>query len=1012
MAGFLRRVLPARGWLCAATPVQRGTRSWWRNTPHADVDGLAARLRAIDTAQGNAYMALAGFRDRERPHDNPAKAAKGGTRFYRTQENAAWLHSLWLDIDIKPARDDAYPTRKDAAHAITRFIQDSGLPWPLVVNSGHGFHLYWPFSEDIPQRVWLMAATVLKVVALGLGLKVDHACTTDASRVLRPVGTSNRKDPARPRPVELVTLNDPYTDSELGDRLVTAARPYKSLVSQPRGGHGVARANGTAPHTDTLLHALDATLPKSAEPIITGCRQIRDAPFQREDIWRGMLSVLRLCQQGDGWCHAMSKRDARYRREDTDAKLAVLARQQGDGGMPMTCAVFNGKRPGICERCVHHGLIRSPIVLGLGRPLPGTSAAPALTNVVNGDHQTESEFAVPHTFAREVIGMTLRLRDARFELVTPEEMDDGHPMGVAWLDRYEDDSGNARVRRVPLTHQPVYVKEAAQGYDSEGREIFDYWTGIYDRTRNAWYEIPLSGKLFSNPLDLQRELYSRGVTLAPGQNNRMVEYMRAYIDQIRQVQKPVAQHVRFGSTADGAFVSGNRMFRNTPAGVEVVPVRLARTAASMARWLEPAGTLDAWRSAANLYAKPGLEPMAFALFTAFGAPLLHFTESPGFLVHLVGESGTGKTSLQRIAAAVWGNPQLLMKHAPTSKYGSTRNALMAELGVLHNLPLMFDEIALTQPEEVFPLLHALASGQEKDRMTATLDVTQGHTWQSIYLSSANRSLRAMLTATTDREHVAVLNRLLEVPLPSIDPNDRSWIDDQSVVSLALGNYGHAGEILVQWMVANAGRLPALIRERQETLMRRANAGRDERLWFASLAAIFTGAGLAKAAGLHDIDVAGVEAWVADVLLPDQRREVADSQARGGTVLAEFLNDSIGSTVIVAQSHAPADASLATDYVIRDIAPGGTLKVRYEQKSGRTYIARAALRDWCRRRRIDYPDALADMQRHSQLVKARCQSALGRGLPKYGSNVLRTDCLCVQASDDMMGVDDDDDSSAQ
>jgi hypothetical protein len=52
-------------------------------------------------------------------------------------------------------------------------------------------------------------------------------------------------------------------------------------------------------------------------------------------------------------------------------------------------------------------------------------------------------------------------------------------------------------------------------------------------------------------------------------------------------------------------------------------------------------------------------------------------------------------------------------------------------------------------------------------------------------------------------------------------------------------------------------------------------------------------------------------------------------------------------------------------------------------------------------------------RHGQLLKARCQSALGRGLPKYGAaGELRCDCLYVQATSDMLGIEDDDDSSAR
>lgn len=1014
-AGFLRRVLPRRGWLCAAK-LEKDAR-WWRNMPVANVDELAARLKAINTAKCDAYMALAGYGERAQPHDDPAKAARGLTRFYRTQENARWVRSLWLDIDVKRDRDDAYSTRDAASKAITAFLHDAKLPWPTTVDSGYGFHLYWPFSVDLPQAAWHRAACALQAITQGMGLKADHGCTADASRVLRPVGTLNWKDPANPRPVELLEVNGDYTDNELVERLGAALQPFRLLV---------AHANGAA-HAGTAHHggvdAFDVSLPKSAEPIIQGCRQIREAAFQREDVWRGMLSVVRLCQHGDAWCHVISKRDtARYRREDTDAKLTTLARQQGTGGMPMTCAAFNEKRPGVCGGCPHRGAIRSPVVLGLGGPpvvvrqdvpVPPVNGGGAAGGVVAGG------FTVPHASAPPARIEVPRLCDPRFDLVLPDEADENRPMGVAFLERSRGEDGAEKVRRVQLTRQPVVVTEAAWKRDPEGRIVFDYWTRIHDPARRVWEEVPLPGSLFALPRQLLPALYAHGLTLCGGYagHERMVDYMRAYVEQVRRTTAPVRQSPHFGWASGDAMIAGRYAWQpgaeqgDGGGQVRALPIRLEGTAASVAGLLEPAGTLEDWKRAANLYARPGAERMAFVLFSGFAAPLLHFTDAPGFLVHLTGESGAGKTSLMRIAAAIWGNPQELVLHAPTSKFGDTRNALMAKIGVMHNLPLMFDELAMTQPEEVFPLVHALASGHERNRMTSTLDLKQGNTWKSIYVSAANRSLRTMLEGYSDEEHVAVLNRMMEVALPPIDPADRSWMADRPVAELAMTNYGHAGQVLAQWMVANAWQLRALIDAKRDDLMRWADAGRGERLWFAALAAIFVAAELAKATGLHDIDVEAVEQWVIEVLLPEQRRGVSDSRPAPGEFLAEFLTDSIINTIIARQTRSLVGTGL--EVLVRELPPGGKPYVRYIEKSGEAFISRRAFKAWCHHRHVDYQQAVDDMKRSGQLVKEKCQSALARGLPNAGlAETAKVWCLRVRASPGMVGIEDEDGDSTE
>ncbi|WP_146055224.1 hypothetical protein [Paraburkholderia eburnea] len=156
--------------------------------------------------------------------------------------------------------------------------------------------------------------------------------------------------------------------------------------------------------------------------------------------------------------------------------------------------------------------------------------------------------------------------------------------------------------------------------------------------------------------------------------------------------------------------------------------------------------------------------------------------------------------------------------------------------------------------------------------------------------------------------------------------------------------------------------------------------------------------LAKAAGLHDIDVALVERWVIDVLLPQQRREVTTVREEAGSVLAEFLNDNIGNMIAVARHKLPIVPDSQEDYVRRDLAPGHSLRARFEESSGNTYILRSAFETWCRRRHKDYQAALDEMERQGPLLKRHCRTRLGRGLPQFGSTggPLST-CIVVNAT---------------
>ncbi|POR53595.1 uncharacterized protein DUF927 [Paraburkholderia eburnea] len=450
--------------------------------------------------------------------------------------------------------------------------------------------------------------------------------------MLRPVGTMNWKDAANPRPVELLGLSDEYTFDEFAARLREAAEPHRASFAR---ASAVSHANGSLP-----LGSLDVSTPKEFDPIYRGCRQIREAPFQSEEIWRGMLSVVRLCGHGDWWCHAMSKLDrARYRREDTEAKLVTLVRQQGAGGMPMTCATFNEKRPGICTACRHWGAIRSPVLLGLeGTPILAPAVAAAPVHVVGGEGATPGDFVVPRARAPETHREVPRLRDPRFRLVMSDEENEHLPMGVYFADRSKGDDGTWKEKLIPVSRQPALITDAAWLPDAQGGVVFTYFVRIYDVRRKVWDEAAVPGNLFVLSRQLPPELSGHGLTLCAGRESqeRMLEYMKAYMNQVRQARAAVVLLEREGWAGDGTFVLKENQFiartGDTPDGpnLEIVPGRLTPTAASIARMLEPKGELAKWKQAANLYAKPGQEAMAFLLFAGMGGAAAAFHRRGGF----------------------------------------------------------------------------------------------------------------------------------------------------------------------------------------------------------------------------------------------------------------------------------------------------------------------------------------------------------------------------------------------
>lgn len=130
------------------------------------------------------------------------------------------IFCLWADIDVK----DTDPTAKLVARSR---IDAFPLVPSAIVDSGHGFHLYWILRQPIIDR---SEEQTLQVKGILRGLVTQLAAdpqATDFSRLLRLPGTTNVKDPDNPVGCELLQFH--------GDRLYSLAdfEPFRLLGPEP-----------------------------------------------------------------------------------------------------------------------------------------------------------------------------------------------------------------------------------------------------------------------------------------------------------------------------------------------------------------------------------------------------------------------------------------------------------------------------------------------------------------------------------------------------------------------------------------------------------------------------------------------------------------------------------------------------------------------------------------------------------------------------------------------------------
>jgi len=146
---FFKRILPSEGKIVLAELVPTDDKPRWKYYPYDSRTVAAEAAAQLDSTNRTIYHACNSFGDWYFDE-------KKNKRRLRTQENVQFCRSFYDDIDV--GKEGCYATRAEAGAALKTFLKASGLPTPLLVSSGGGFHLYWTLDENTTPEVWLRVA--------------------------------------------------------------------------------------------------------------------------------------------------------------------------------------------------------------------------------------------------------------------------------------------------------------------------------------------------------------------------------------------------------------------------------------------------------------------------------------------------------------------------------------------------------------------------------------------------------------------------------------------------------------------------------------------------------------------------------------------------------------------------------------------------------------------------------------------------------------------------------------
>ena len=908
-ASFFKKILPAGGIkiLAELIAIPGRDKPGWRYHKFDSYYAAAEAVSDLDASGRVIYHACNSYGDW---YVDP----KTQKRRIRTQTNVQFCRSLYDDVDV--GKPGCYADRREAGAALKLFIEATGLPKPMVVFSGGGLHLYWPLTEDVERATWDRLASKKRLLTKHFGLKVDPAVDIDAARVLRPIGSTWRKN-GEAKTVILKVDADPTPAGALEalmDALIERENLSQFEVSVP---DFVKQIDNSDLGTNIELP------PSYAEIVATHCQQIKlfkNTGGESEPAWRAAIGVLIHCKDGQEKAHEWSSRYEGYDQLETQTKMDNWSTG------PTTCEYFKVLNSEGCMGCSHN--CKSPIQLGLdAEELPPVPTAP--------EPAPEPEIVLDAPPAVE----------ATWEHCWPERYGYDKATETIWTRVVDDEGVATRVNVATPLFYPMHQVD-----QEDGTVAFSVRTHIRgDYTRD--FDLPL--KFLQDEKALAMQLASRQIHCY---NRKLAQaFMSEYMVNQRKKMEEKLTYRQFGwNKAFNGFLIGssliteNGVTRVTPG--ESIPDSL-KDAWSIK------GTTEQWANAVNtLYNVKNGEPYQFVIATVFGAilnPLLGYSEWNGIPLAVTSDdSAYGKTTISKIA---------LNMYAPADKTviaDITPKGIPARCSSMNHMPYLLDEMtkSLADPVAMSDVLYTLSNGRPRIGLTTGGTERKANAnWSCTPIITGNRNILHALTESKINPEATQL-RVFEIDLmsypklESIEDGSPDKLAHSAVAQDAITNcYGAVGEEWIRFIIKNRVEVEARLRKVSQALPLLVGGNSSkERFYLHMVACSLVGAYYAKKLGFIDFNVTTIRDWAIAHIA--KLRDT--SKTLNVTALDHFqalLGDMHGRIIVTNAFDALDARSNKTEFPQVDLRGTGADGRMITGKTGerpRLYITVRAFDRWC------------------------------------------------------------------
>lgn len=231
------------------------------------------------------------------------------------------------------------------------------------------------------------------------------------------------------------------------------------------------------------------------------------------------------------------------------------------------------------------------------------------------------------------------------------------------------------------------------------------------------------------------------------------------------------------------------------------------------RDIAPHGNYNLYLKMLEEYVLP-FPPLTFILTASLATVILGYladkVDFENYIIHLTGQSSSGKTTAAMLAISPFSCPDK-KKNTLMATYNSTDTGLLALLRGLNGVPFAFDEISTSKLKSFTKMIYSISNGADKIRCNSDAEIKETGTWRTIVFSTGEHSI-----LERSNQNVGLRVRAFEF---SIDMWTQNAKASQDIKKCVMENHGQLGMLFAEAvMKTDSEKLLSMIEKKNEFII--------------------------------------------------------------------------------------------------------------------------------------------------------------------------------------------------